>query len=132
MDFDVRNVIRKLPKNKRNNHFFRQKFLQNMNLELLQTGQKCYQKVFKGHMLTRDLNVDWHWSPGVRLFWTVDPRWLGAASLLGASAMGTGEVYRAFAGSCRRRHPGAALSSSLSSSSAGGNDKIGTEKESKF
>ena len=29
--------------------------LQNMNLELLQTGQKCYQKVFKKeHMLTRE------------------------------------------------------------------------------
>ena len=46
INFDVRNVLRKLPKNKRNNHFSRQFFLQNWVLKLPQIAQKCYPKRF--------------------------------------------------------------------------------------
>ena len=54
INFDVRNVLRKLLKNKRNNHFFRQFFLQSWVLKLLQIAQKCYQKEFLKNTCLRE------------------------------------------------------------------------------
>ena len=118
MELDVRNVIRKLPKNKRNNHFSRQFFLQNWVLKLLQIAQKCYQKEFlRTHAYEKEID-DRHCSPGVRLL--SDPWWTGAASLLAMMAVGTVRSAGPCCCCCRRR-PGAASSSSSSSLAANKN-----------
>ena len=64
INFDVRNVPRKLPKNKRNNHLFRQNFLQNWIFKLLQIAQKSYQKDFLMITCLREREEDRLWSAG--------------------------------------------------------------------
>ena len=135
INFDVRNVLTKLPKNKRNNHFSRQKLLQNWTFKLLQIAQKSYQKNFLMITCLRESKEDRLRSAGgPAVVWTSGGS--GAASLLAMKAVVTVRSAGPCCHFCRRRSGAASaaalMSSSSSSSSSLAANKIESEKKAKY